>query len=457
MTMHAHEKREVALVSMAASGVLTLAKFVVGLMTGSLAILSEALHSFLDFAATVLTWFAVGLSDKPADDTHHYGHGKVESVTALIATGLLFVTSAWVIQEAAKRLIWHEEGVLVTPWSVGVVIVSILVDFWRARALSKAAQATKSHALEADALHFSSDMWSSGVVLVGLGLVWLGFPRGDAVAALFVAVLVALAGWRLGKSTIDVLMDAAPQGAADEITALAEGVEGVVSVESVRVRPAGSTLFVDLLLMVPRALPLDQVALLKAQVAATVMAQKPEAQMRITANPVAIDNESVRERVLVIAVNRRLAVHHVTVQNLSGRLSISFDLEVDRLMPLGQAHEVASDLENAIQREFGAETEVETHIEPLAEDAEGHDVDAATRAAVVRTIERLADPSCGLTDPHNIRLRRTGRGLILTLHCRADPATPVQVVHDRVDALERRIRAEVHDLARIITHAEPIR
>lgn len=458
MTMQADGKRQVALVSMGASGLLTIAKFTIGLMTGSLAILSEALHSLLDFAATALTWFAVGISDKPADDTHHYGHGKVESVTALIATGLLFVTSAWVIQEAVKRLIWHEEAVVVTPLAIGVVLASILIDFWRARALSRAAKATKSLALEADALHFSSDMWSSVVVLVGLALVWLGFGHGDSFAAIFVAILVAIAGWRLGKSTIDVLMDAAPEGAAGEITEIAESVEGVVSVESVRVRAAGSSLFVDLLLMVPRALPLDQVVLLKQVVIDKVLAKKPEAQVRVTANPVAIDNESVRERVMVIAVNRRLAVHHVTVQTLSGRLSISFDLEVDHLMPLGEAHAVASDLEADIRREFGQETEVETHIEPLlAEDVEGHDVDDATRAAMVRTIERLTDPDSGLVDAHNVRVRRTPRGLILTLHCRAAAQTPVQEVHARVDALEHRIRAAITDIARIVTHAEPIR
>jgi cation diffusion facilitator family transporter len=458
MTMQADRKRQVALVSMGASGLLTMAKFGVGLMTGSLAILSEALHSLLDFAATALTWFAVGISDKPADDTHHYGHGKIESVTALIATGLLFATSAWVIQEAVKRLIWQEGAVMVTPTAIGVVLASILIDFWRARALSRTAKATRSQALEADALHFSSDMWSSMVVLAGLGLVWLGFRNGDSIAAIFVAILVAIAGWRLGKSTIDVLMDAAPQGAADDITAIAESVEGVVSVESVRVRAAGSSLFVDLLLLVPRALPLDQVVLLKQRVIDKLVAKRPEAQIRITANPVAIDNESVRDRVMVIAVNRRLAVHHVTVQTLSGGLSISFDLEVDHRMPLGEAHVVASDLEAAIRREFGEEIEVETHIEPLlADDVEGHDVDDATRAAMVRTIERLTDSDSGLVDALNVRVRRTPRGLILTLHCRAAPQTPVQEVHERVDALERRIRASIEDIARIVIHAEPVR
>ncbi|MDQ0469748.1 cation-efflux pump [Labrys wisconsinensis] len=458
MTGHSHAKQRVALISVGASGLLTLAKFAVGLMTGSLAILSEALHSLLDFVSTVMTLYAVRLSDVPADDTHHYGHGKVESVTALVETGLLFVTSAWVIQEAVKRLIWHEGAVVLSPYAFVVVVGSIAIDFWRARALRRTAEATRSQALEADALHFASDMWSSIVVLAGLGLVWLGFPQGDAVAALAVAAFVCIAGWRLGKRTIDVLMDAAPEGVADRVAAAARGIEGVVAVDSVRVRRAGAALFVELMLRVPRAMPLDQVMELKQAVTGAVVATTPEAEVRVTASPIAIDDETVRERVLVIALNRGLAVHHVTVQSLGGRLSVSLDLEVEHRMPLGEAHAIASGLEAAIRREFGAETEVETHIEPLeAEDVEGRDVDPGTRERLTAIVAALTDAQSGLLDAHNVRVRATQRGLIVTFHCRAPAEMPVEEVHARVDAVERRIGAAWPGIARIIVHAEPVR
>ena len=170
-----NEKEQVALSSIAASAGLTIAKAIVGIMTGSLAILSEAGHSLIDFGATVMTYVAVRISGKPADEQHHYGHGKVEAVSALAETALLFLLSGIVIWEALKRLIDHEGHIVAaTGWAFGVIIVSIVVDFFRARALTRVAHETQSHALEADALHFSSDLWSSLAVLCGLAGVWLG-------------------------------------------------------------------------------------------------------------------------------------------------------------------------------------------------------------------------------------------------------------------------------------------
>src|SRR3954462_12926537 len=241
------DKERVALTSVAASGGLTIAKAVVGLLSGSLALLSEAAHSALDFAATVMTWYAVRISGKPADDEHHYGHGKVESVTALIATGLLFVLSAVVIWEAVQRLLGRGgHAVEATIWAFIVIIGSIVIDFMRARLLYRTAKETTSHALEADALHFDSDMWSSTAVLAGLAGVALGYTWADSVAALIVAVVILIAGWRLGRRTIETLTDTAPQGAAQRISAIAQRVSGVVAVERVRVRSVGPTLFADL-------------------------------------------------------------------------------------------------------------------------------------------------------------------------------------------------------------------
>src|SRR6185369_11680443 len=220
-------KERVALTSIAASGGLTIAKTAVGLLSGSLALLSEAAHSALDFAATVMTWYAVRISGKPADEEHHYGHGKVESVSALIETGLLFVLSAVVIYEAVKRLIGLEgHAAEATLAAFAVITVSIVVDFMRARLLYRVARDTASEALEADALHFGSDMWSSFAVLIGLGGVAFGFPWADSAAAVIVALLVCLAGWRLGRRTIDTLTDTAPVGAADAIRRAVERVPG---------------------------------------------------------------------------------------------------------------------------------------------------------------------------------------------------------------------------------------
>src|SRR5262245_58031424 len=223
-------KERVALTSVAVSAGLTVAKAVVGLASGSLAILSEAAHSLIDLAATSMTYFAIRISGKPADAEHHYGHGKVESVAALIETGLLFVLSVVVIWEASRRLLsgqGHE--VEATLAAFAVIILSIVVDFFRARLLYRVADETASEALEADALHFGSDMWSSLAVLVGLVGVAFGIPWADSAAAIVVAVFVCFAGWRLGRRTIDTLTDTAPAGSAETVSRIVKNIRGVVA------------------------------------------------------------------------------------------------------------------------------------------------------------------------------------------------------------------------------------
>ena len=232
-----NDKEKAALGSIAASAGLTAAKAIIGLLTGSLAILSEAGHSLLDLAATVLTYIAVRISGKPADAEHQYGHGKVESVTALIETAFLFLLAAAVVFEAVQRLLGERVyAVEATAAAFAIIAISIIVDFFRARTLNRVAKATSSQALEADALHFRTDMWSSIAVLVGLGGVALGYFWADAAAALVVAVFIGIAGWRLGRRTIDALTDTAPAGVSERVAAITRRVPGVVAVERVRAR-----------------------------------------------------------------------------------------------------------------------------------------------------------------------------------------------------------------------------
>jgi cation diffusion facilitator family transporter len=449
-------KERVALGSIAASGGLTVAKAIVGFATGSLAILSEAAHSLLDFVATIITYVAVRISGKPADEQHHYGHGKVESVAALIETGLLFVLSAFVIWEAAKRLLGEEVAVEATIPAFVVIGASIVIDFFRARLLYRVASATSSEALEADALHFGSDMWSSLAVLVGLVGVALGLKWADAVAALIVAVFVSLAGWRLGRRTIGTLIDTAPEGAAAQLTAIARKVPGVVSVERVRARRVGQELFGELTAGVNRALPMERVAALKDEITRAIRQEMPGAQVSITTEPRALDDETVSERVNVIARNRALAVHHVTVHAIAGRLAVSLDLEVDGKLGLGEAHEIATGLEDAIRRELGPDVEVETHIEPMqAHGLSGRDAPKERVKEVERALSELAAPTGTIRELHNVRVRESNEGEIVNFHCHADPARSVQEVHEKVDELERALRRRFPSIKRVIGHAEP--
>ncbi len=451
-------KEQVALSSIAASAAMTVAKAVVGVTTGSLAILSEAGHSLIDLGATVMTYIAVRISGKPADAEHHYGHGKMESISALAETALLFLLSGVVIWEAAKRLGGESHEVEATAWGFAVMAASVVIDFFRARALSRAAKETASEALEADALHFSSDLWSSLAVIVGLIGVRLGLTWADSVAALMVAVLVCIVGWRLGKRTIDTLTDTAPPGAAVRITQAARRVAGVVGIDRVRARAVGETMFVDIGVGVSRTLPLDRVSALKDEVKAAIAADLPGAEVTVTTEPRALNSETVMDSVMVIARNRGLAVHHVTVHSIAGRLSVSLDLEVDGTLSLAAAHAIADGLEHAVTDELGADVEVETHIEPLqVPERAGREAPPERVKAVEIALAEIAAEGRLIRDVHDVRVRETDDGEIVNFHCRVDPDLTVRTVHEKVDDVERALRRRSPSIKRVIGHAEPMR
>lgn len=249
------EKSKVAFVSVLAAVFLTFFKLIVGFITGSLGILSEALHSGLDLVAAIITLFAVKISNKPSDTDHHYGHGKIENFSALLETILLLVTCVWIIYEAINRISSGEGLKLTTTqtiFSFIVVITSIIIDFWRSRKLMKIAKKYKSQALEADAIHFSTDIWSSSVVLIGLICVkiyeWTNlsvFFYADSVAALVVALIVIHVCWTLGKQSIDALLDKAPVKETDDIRNIIKSFTDVISYHNLKVRNSGHLLFIE--------------------------------------------------------------------------------------------------------------------------------------------------------------------------------------------------------------------
>jgi divalent metal cation (Fe/Co/Zn/Cd) transporter len=295
-------------------------------------------------------------------------------------------------------------------------------------------------------------------VLVGLAGVALGFAWADAAAAIVVAVFVCLAGWRLGKRTIDALTDTAPQGAAERITAIARRIPGVVAIERVRARLVGPTVFVDLAVAVSRTLPLDRATALEAEIIQAIRAEMPGAEITIAISPRALDSETVLDTVTVIARNRGLAIHHVTVQDVRGKLSVSLDLEVDGKLTLGQAHEIASGLETAIAAELGPAVEVETHIEPLQSDGlDGRDAQPDRVAAIHAALAELAAALGPIRDVHDVRVRETPAGEIVNFHCLIDPSSSVRDMHEKVDAVEQGLKRRWPSIERVIGHAEPRR
>src|ERR1700747_463482 len=359
------DKSRVAAISVFASAGMAAAKFAVGIAIGSLALISEALHSSVDVVATVITWMVVRVSDRPADDEHHYGHGKFESLSALGVIALLYVLAGGILVESWSRL--REGGPPPTLSAIpfAVLLVDIAVNFWRARALHRTARETRSQALAADALHFASDVLGSIAVIIGLALAGLGFWWGDAAAAIAVAIMIALLGLRMARSTVETLLDRAPEGVSDKARDAILSVPGVVGVERLRARMVGATHFIDAIVKVPRTYPIDRVDEIKEKAQEAVAAALDDAALPFTAVPVALDNESVRERIMVIARNSGLAVHHVTVHDLSGKLIVGIDPEVDGGMLLTPAPDSAQSLEVSIEGEFGPDVEVDTHIEPL--------------------------------------------------------------------------------------------
>jgi cation diffusion facilitator family transporter len=451
------EKQQVVAYSFFASLAMSIGKLAAGVLTGSLGILSEAIHSIIDLGATGVTWFAVRWSDQPPDEEHHYGHAKAESVAALVETGLLFLTTGWIVYEAVLRLVGEQHVVAVTWWSVGIIAASILIDFSRSRALTRVAEKTSSEALEADALHFSSDMWSSCVVLLGLGAVWLGYPIADAAAALVVSFFVALAGWRLGKRTLANLLDTAPAGATADIRSLVENTGGVLQLRTLRLRPSGPTLFTSVVVEVRRTMPVDDIMKLKDTLTESIIARFPTADVTIAANPVALDDETVFQRVMLIASRRNLAIHHLTVQDIKGRLAVSFDLEVDGLMRLSEAHDHATGLEDAIRDELGSDVEVESHIEPQPERLlSGVNAPVAASKAITVLLQSLAKKQKRLSGIHNIRIRQTDQGLFIHYHCRFAPEETIDDVHTVVDHIENGLQDKFPTIRRVIAHAEPI-
>lgn len=460
------EKRRAALTSVVAAIFLTTMKIVVGLLTGSLGILAEAAHSGLDFIAALITFLAVRVSDKPADAEHPYGHGKVENFSALVETLLLFITCAWIIYEAIQRLFFQIVEIDVNIWAFLTMGISIIVDVNRSRILYKAARKYRSQALEADALHFSTDVWSSSVVIGGLVLVWLGqnvFPgqavlltKADAVAALVVALIVIFVSYQLGRRTVDALLDRAPAGLADQIEAVARGVDGVLEIGRLRVRRSGAKTFVDMNVAVERNLPLERSHAIAMAIEEQVHTLVPDADVVVHTDPRESARESLAERIRTIASKRQLTVHNLVFHNVEGKVVLDLHLEVDSHLNLGQAHALASQLESDIRADLPAIIEITTHIESRGSGVgDGEDITALS-SDIVEQVKQATEEVAGLEHPHHITVRRVNGDLSISLHCNFDDKLSIEAVHDATSALEAHLREQIPNLDRVLIHVEPM-
>jgi cation diffusion facilitator family transporter len=457
------EKRWVALSSVGAAVVLTGAKLGFGLATESLGLLAEAAHSGLDLVAAVVTYFAVRYSDKPADAEHPYGHGKIENLSALVETLLLLATCGWIISEGIERLLFKEVHVDATVWAFVVVLVSIVIDVSRSQALLRTARKYQSQALEADALHFSTDVWSSAVVLLGLGLVRIGdaYPslrslaRADAIAALLVALIVVYVSLRLGKRTIDALLDRAPAGLRASIEGAVREVAGVLECRQLRLRQAGQQTFVDLVIAVERGRSLESGHAIGQAVEQRIQAMLPHADVVVHVEPVSGADETLAERIRAIARNEGQTVHNLLISEEDGRLHIELHLEADEAMELRAAHDGADRLEAALRAELPSVADITTHIEPHRARPEALRDVTSRSAGVIKRIRRIVAATPGIQECHDVVLRRAGEEMFLAMHCTFARGLSIGQVHEISTGLEERLRAAIPHLVRVTTHPEP--
>lgn len=455
------EKRAVAANSVLAAVAITALKIIVGVTTGSLGILSEAAHSLLDLIAAIITLFSVRVSDKPADAEHQYGHGKIENFSAFIETGLLLLTCCWIVYEAIRRLFFHHVDIEPSVAAFLVMFFSMIVDFWRSRALGRIASKYDSQALEADALHFSTDIWSSGVVVLGLLLVMLGrtwnidwLRDADPVAALFVAGVVVYVSWRLARKTIDALLDAAPAGIRNKIIAAAWKVDGLLEVDRVRIRRAGNRYFADLSIGLARNVTFQRSEQVADAVTQAVHDVLPDADVVVHPIPRALRSENIFDRVRAVATRHNLNVHDVSVQELGGRLLVEQHLEMDEHLTLKQAHDQVSALESEIRRDIPEISSILTHIESEPATIEAGD-EVARDSRMEKRIRAITSEFPEVLDMHDIEVKRVRDRLYASCHCTMSDELPLARVHDIQTDLEKRFKQEFPNLFRVLIHPEP--
>ncbi|MCL5005826.1 MAG: cation-efflux pump [Acidobacteria bacterium] len=460
--MPLREKQSVALLSVLAAAGLTALKLGIGLATGSLGVLSDGAHSALDLVAAGVTYFSVRVSDKPADSSHPFGHGKVEHLSAFIETTLLLLTCAWIAFEAIRRFFFREVHVDPSVWAFTAMGVSIVVDTYRSRSLSRVAKKYNSQALEADALHFSTDIYSSGVVILGLLLVfvserwditWLKFA--DPVAALIVAGIVVSISLRLGRRTVDALVDAAPEGVAASIQEAVSTVDGVLHGDRIRVRQSGSRLFVDLRLTLESNIPLEHAQSVMDVVDAKVRNLFPAADVVIHATPREPASGDLVEKVRAVANRLNFRVHDVTAYDANGHINVNLDLEVEPDLKLTAAHTQADSLEVGIKAELPEVDQVNVHLEPLLRRVEPANSAPLDQGAIEKKLVSIARETPGLEDCHSVEAHLVGGSILVSLHCTVGADLPIGQVHDITEDLAFRFREAFPQISKVNIHAEP--
>ena len=442
-------QRRTALVSVVAAAVLVGLKLTTGLASGSLGLVSEALHSGTDLVAALLTFFAIGVAGRPADEGHQYGHGKAEHLAALGEAAVLALVSVAVAAFAVARLTGAIETEVETAWwTFAVVGVVIAIDVTRTLASYRAARRYGSEALFSNALHFGTDLAGTLAVLAGLAAAAGGFPEGDSLAALFVAALVVLAAGRLIRRNVDVLMDRAPADAEEAARQAIGAVQPAVALSRLRLRQAGGRTFADVVIALSPTEAVGQAHSVADRVEDAVERVLPGSDVVVHVEP-RVGDEALRERAhaAALSVPRVREIHNLSLVTIDGIVELALHLKLPGDLPLEEAHEIAEQVESTILAAVPEVGSVQTHLEPLKEPSDAVELEPGDVERIVRAV--LGSP------PRAVRVLRTDEGLVAFLTLGFDPESTLAAAHSRASEVEERLRADYPEIADVIVHTEP--
>jgi cation diffusion facilitator family transporter len=451
------EKSKAAVSSVIAAIFLTAFKLTIGIVTGSLGILSEAAHSGFDLVAAAMTMFAVKAGDKPADAQHHYGHGKFENLSALFETLLLLLTCVLIGNEAIRRLLFKKVEIDVTIWSFVVMFTSIVIDFSRSRMLFRTAKKYHSQALEADALHFSTDILSSAVVIVGLVGAKFGLEFADPIASLGVAAIVVFISFRLGKRTVDVLVDKSPESTlVADIRAAVLSIREVEEVKSLRVRVSGGKIFVDTVVELPRLLPFERAHALVDEIESKVRSVRDGIDVVVHAEPVKTDKETVVDKIKFAAENVEGNVHEIEVFSTKKGFVVDLHLEVTDAETIESAHHKADILEAAIRKQVENVDHVFIHIDkPTLKPKTAKTLNLRASDLPEKLLDYVKGRR-GVVGCGNMNFAESDSGIRVAMICQFDETLSLEDTVKMVNELEVDIVKKFPKISRVVIHQEPI-
>lgn len=450
-------KEKVALSSIFASLVVATLKLFTGILTNSLGIISEGLHSTLDLIAVSTTYFAVKKAEMPPDHDHQYGHGKAENLASLLESALLLIVALWIFYEAFERIYVKEVLLSINLPSIIVIVIAILIDASRFRALSSTSKKYNSPALEADALHFSTDLLSTTVVMLGSILVFFGVRFMDIIAAIFVAIIILTVSFRLGRKSINILMDRAPSGISQIIKEEARKIQGVEKIDRIRVRESGSKIFIDLVLCIDKLLSLEAAHKISETLSERINSVIPNSDVVIHAEPLSHDTSNLITRIRGVASSfpQIKNIHNIKIYEVNQKLYIDFHLELDGSLTITEAHQLVSELENRIKNLDSTIASATSHFEPIDEDKLSGIPDPIFLESIKGKIFEIVKELPEIISIHNLEIRKVDGKFSISLHCVMGKSTTVQASHKVSEHLESLLRNEFKDIESVTIHIEP--